>query len=112
VALERGESLPLVTIASRERVTVSAVRKVVAQLETEGLVERVRDAEDMRLVRVQATREGVGLAHQIRTVRSAALAPVLRELKPDQLLTLISAARLCEGLADRIVRRREGPWWS
>ena len=111
LALERGASLPLVTVASREGVTVSAVRKVVAQLETEGLVERVRDAEDQRLVRVQATREGTHAAHQIRSIRSAELAPVLRELRPDQLVTLVAAARLCDTLADRMVRRRERPWW-
>jgi DNA-binding MarR family transcriptional regulator len=110
LALERGTALPLVTIAHRERVTTSAVRKAVARLEADGLVQRFRDAEDRRLIRVHATPTGMARAREIRCARSATLATWLRRLLPDDVIALVAASRSGEWLSERM-RPPPGSWW-
>jgi DNA-binding MarR family transcriptional regulator len=110
LALERGASLPLVTIVERERVSPSAVRKAVAGLEADRLVQRVRDTEDRRLIRVHATQAGVRLARATRSARAATLATWLRGLLPDDVVALVAAARSSEWLAERMTPR-PGSWW-
>jgi DNA-binding MarR family transcriptional regulator len=110
LALERGTSLPLVTIAERERVSTSAVRKAVARLEADGLVRRIRDTEDRRLIRVYATETGVRRARETRRARAATLAASLRKLMPDEVVALIAASRSSEWLAERMSPASGSRW--
>jgi DNA-binding MarR family transcriptional regulator len=58
-------------LADRMQVTQQAASKVVAELESRGLVRRAADASDARLRRVTLARRGLEAVHAARSARSA-----------------------------------------
>src|SRR5204863_305168 len=64
-------------LARSERVGAPAMTKTVGVLETEGLARRVRDAEDGRIVRVEATTDGKAFVLRGRSQRVARIGPAL-----------------------------------
>src|SRR5437868_7756897 len=58
-----GGPLPIGALAAAEQVRVPTMSRVVASLEQDGLVERVPDDADRRVVRVAATPAATALLH-------------------------------------------------
>jgi len=94
--------LRLTELARIEQVRPPTMTKVVAGLETAGLVRRRGDAEDARAVRLEATARGTRLLQEGRRRRVDRLASVLQGLNADELDVLGRAAAIIERIAGAI----------
>lgn len=96
-----GGPITLGDLARAEQVRPPTITKVVASLESAGLVARDVDANDRRIVRVKATARGGKLLQDGRQRRVAALTSSLDELSAPDRALLARAVPVLE----RIVRR-------
>jgi DNA-binding MarR family transcriptional regulator len=78
--LGRTDGLPLRDVAERCYVSAATVTGVVDTLERDGLVERERDADDRRVIRVRLTKEGRRRLDKARRSVTTALAPVFEDM--------------------------------
>jgi DNA-binding MarR family transcriptional regulator len=89
----------MAALAAAEQVQPPTITRLVRELEREGLVERVRDTEDRRVLRVCATVRGRQVMEEGRRRRVARLAAALKALPAADRKLLARAAELIEGLA-------------
>jgi DNA-binding MarR family transcriptional regulator len=78
-----GGPLTLGELARAEQVRPPTISKLIVILEAKGLVDRVVDADDRRVVRVKATARGTKLLHDGRQRRVAALVASLTALSAN-----------------------------
>jgi DNA-binding MarR family transcriptional regulator len=83
-------------LAQAEQVRPPTITKLVATLESGGLVEREADATDGRIVRVKATARGTRLLQDGRRRRVASLAASLAQLPPAERDRLARAVPILE----------------
>lgn len=95
-----GGPITLGDLARAEQVRPPTITKVVAALEESGLVARDVDANDRRIVRVQATARGGKLLQEGRRRRVAALTESLGDLSAADRAVLARAIPVLE----RVVR--------
>jgi DNA-binding MarR family transcriptional regulator len=95
-------SMRLTDLARIEQVKPPTMTKVIAGLESHGLVRRRPDAEDARAVRVQATPRGTRLLQEGRRRRVARLAAALEELTNEEVDVLARAAAIIERVSPTI----------
>lgn len=81
VSIEQHGPLPLGELARHERIAPATVTKIVGRLVTEGLVRRLPDPDDGRVVRVAITPAGRHRLDESRRRRTAWLAT--RLARPD-----------------------------
>jgi DNA-binding MarR family transcriptional regulator len=97
--------LTLGELARAEQVKPPTITRLVQELEREGLVTRVVDKQDRRIVRVRATAKGKRLLSEGRSRRVAALAGSLAARPVAERKVLLDAVgvleRLLGGQADR-----------
>lgn len=98
-SIDRDGPIVLGDLAAIEQIAPASVTRLVDKLGALGLVERTRDAEDRRAIRVATTDEGSRLLREIRTRRSAWLAMQLEHLTPDQTERLFDALDALEQLS-------------
>jgi DNA-binding MarR family transcriptional regulator len=100
--LERAQDLLTPgDLAAAERVKPQSVSRVVAELETEGLVTRTRDARDARQFRISITDAGSAALHADAHERNVWLADaMILELSPVERRVMRGAADLMDRLAD------------
>jgi DNA-binding MarR family transcriptional regulator len=98
--LERGGSRRLTLLAVREGVTQPAMTQLVARLQDAGLVERVPDPLDGRVVQVRITAEGRAMLARRRAARAERVAVLLTRLSPDERATLAAALPAIDALAN------------
>ncbi|HEX9563343.1 MAG TPA: MarR family transcriptional regulator [Gemmatimonadaceae bacterium] len=84
--------LTLSELAAAEQVKPPTMTRLVQALEREGLVRRVGDPDDRRIVRVRATPRGQAVLAQGRARRVARLATPMAHLDPTEQDTLRRAA--------------------
>lgn len=96
-----GGPLTIGELALAEQVRAPTMSRLVAGLEESGWVERIADAEDGRLVRVEATAAGRALLQAGRARRVAALAEEIAALEAAERRVLQQALPLLEALAGR-----------
>lgn len=89
-----GGSVPIGRLAEVEQVTPPAVTKMVAALEADGLVERVRSHSDRRVVEVRATAKGRSLLESGRAARVKVIAGLFDNLTERDRATLDRAAAI------------------
>jgi DNA-binding MarR family transcriptional regulator len=89
-----GGEMPIGRLANAEQVSAPAITKTVAALEVEGLVERVRSAEDRRVVLVRATARGRARLEGGRAARVRVVADLLAGLSDRDRRTLDRAAAI------------------
>jgi DNA-binding MarR family transcriptional regulator len=94
-----GGPLPIGALAAAEQVRVPTMSRVVASLEADGLVRRVSDDTDKRVVRIEATAAGRTLLQAGRRRRVAALAAEIGALTAAERRVLAQALPLLEQLA-------------
>jgi DNA-binding MarR family transcriptional regulator len=85
-------------LAAREHLARPGVTRVVARLESGGMIRREPDPADRRSYRITVTRRGVGHLAAVRTRSKAYLSRALRTLDDDDLATLERAASLLDRL--------------
>jgi DNA-binding MarR family transcriptional regulator len=89
-------------------VTPPSMTRLVAAMETEGLVVRTPSPTDARAVIIRATPEGEAIMLRGREGRVIALSGWLSTLAPDDLLAIERATVLLEGiLPDQAPGRRQ-----
>ncbi|HCT81294.1 MAG TPA: MarR family transcriptional regulator [Micromonosporaceae bacterium] len=79
-------------LAQIEQVTPAAITKLVGALEETGVAQRTRDADDRRVVRVEATEKGRDLLERGRADRVRAVAALLKGASAEELTVLKKAA--------------------
>jgi DNA-binding MarR family transcriptional regulator len=97
-----GGPMRLTDLARIEQVKPPTMTKVVAGLESAGLVRRRIDEDDARAVRLEATARGTKLLQEGRRRRVERLAAALDGLDVDEVETLASAAAILERVSERI----------
>jgi DNA-binding MarR family transcriptional regulator len=85
-------------LATAEQVSAPTMTKLITSLEGEGLVRRVADERDRRVVRVHATPQAARILRRGRAARVRILADQLRALQPAELTTLGRAADILRAL--------------
>lgn len=88
-------------LAAAEQVRVPTMSRLVTALEGQGLVRRIADPTDKRVVRVVASEAGRALLFAGRERRVAALAYDVASLGKAQRAALVAAIPLLERLAGR-----------
>jgi DNA-binding MarR family transcriptional regulator len=86
-------------LAQAEQVQPPTITRLVAEMEKDGLVERVRSEADRRVLTVRATPEGRRLLEEGRRRRVARLAAALEALPAADRKLLARAAELIEQVA-------------
>ena len=94
--------LRLTDLARIEQVKPPTMTKVVAGLESAGLVRRREDENDARAVRLEATARGTKLLQEGRRRRVERLARALDGLDADEVEALAHAAAILERVSGRI----------
>ena len=96
-----GGPITIGALAAAEQVRAPTMSRLVAALEVQGLVRRVSDSTDHRIVRVEATARGRALLQAGRRRRVGVLTGDIRELSAAERRTLTTAIPLFERLARR-----------
>ncbi|WP_223066063.1 MarR family winged helix-turn-helix transcriptional regulator [Paenibacillus caui] len=92
---EQGEGLTISEISNLMEVTPPTVTQLIKNLEAEGLVERINDRKDRRVVRVLLTEQGKNLVQRAQAnfvQRLKGLTNYLGEEQTEQLTTLLEKA--------------------
>ncbi len=90
-AIGTGEPRTITELAAATMVTVSTMTIAVNRLAAKGLVERVRDTEDRRIVRVRLTHPGEVLVRAHQRFHRRMTAQVTEQLSPEELEVLAGA---------------------
>lgn len=90
----------LADLAQREGVSAPSITRLVAELETQGLVERAVDPGDGRAFLIKATPSGLEIIRSAGSARAAIIAELLDGLDPADYETVIAALPSLERLAD------------
>lgn len=98
--IARTGPLTLGELAAAEQVAPPTVTKIVRRLEEDGLIERVRDADDRRVCRVVLSAEGRRQLERNRTRRNAWLTERLAELPVDDRERVAEAVAVLERLTE------------
>jgi DNA-binding MarR family transcriptional regulator len=93
--------LRLADLAQIELVSAPGATRIVAELESRGLVSRSVDPADGRAVLIAATPAGTEAILRARAARAAVIAEVLGELSADEIATVESALPALEKVLDR-----------
>lgn len=99
-SLEALGPVRLGDLAAREGVTAPTQSRLVASLESQGLLRRTPDSEDRRATLLAITPQGRRQLEQLRNERSAFLVEQLATLSPEQRLALVNAMDALENLAE------------
>jgi DNA-binding MarR family transcriptional regulator len=99
--VERLGTPTLGELASSEQVQPPSMTKIVVGLEAAGLVARLEDDADGRIVRVQLTTEGRRTLQRSRSLRNAYLVRRLRRLSTDERAALEDVVALLEHLVEQ-----------
>ena len=102
--LERHGAMTMSGIADALDVSMSSATGVVDRMEERGLVERIRDGDDRRVVHVGLTETGRSVLSDLEVFQSDAFARILGQLDERQLDRLTTAL---DDLRDAVARANE-----
>ena len=96
-----GGPVTMGQLAKAEQVRAPTMSRLVATLEADGLVRRVLDPSDKRIVRLESTETGRTLLYAGRRRRVAALSADVARLSADERRALVAVIPILERLAGR-----------
>jgi len=88
----------LADLAQVEMVSAPSITRVVAELETRGLVARSADPDDGRAFLMQVTEAGMAAVLRARAARAEVMAELLAELAPADVAAIAEALPALEGI--------------
>jgi DNA-binding MarR family transcriptional regulator len=97
--------LRLADLAVMEGLNPTMLSRIAGKLEASGLVDRVADTGDGRVVHLAASQKGRELVHQVRGERADALAVALEGLTEEERRLLSAALPVLESLTERLKDR-------
>ncbi len=95
----RHGPLRLAELTTIEGVNPTMLSRIVGKLEEAGLITRVTDATDRRVVTVEVTKAGRRTQDKVREERNRTLTALLEALPPDQAHAVIAALPALEALS-------------
>jgi DNA-binding MarR family transcriptional regulator len=99
--LEADGAMPMRVLADALDVSQASATGIIDRMEQRGLVERLRDAEDRRVVRVALTAEGRRLVTGIAAERRDHLLALLDDLTDDELAAFLVGVRAMRRARER-----------
>lgn len=105
--LASEQDLPIGTLAQRLALDASVVTGIVKRLEQHGLVERIHDRTDYRLVRLHLTGEGQEITHALAAVANAFNQRLLQGFSQEERVML--REQLARIRANALSTRGEAP---
>lgn len=96
-------STPMGALADALDVSQASATGIVDRMEERGLVERVRDEDDRRVVKVTLTETGRQLMVGLATERRERLGMLLEELSDEELSALLRGSRALRQARERLV---------
>jgi DNA-binding MarR family transcriptional regulator len=96
-------------LAEREGLAQPTVTRMIARLESIGLVERARRPEDRRIVMVQITPEGRKILNEMRARYRAVLRAELASFSDAELDALVLASRALQRLIETMQSKAHVP---
>ncbi len=100
--LEQFDALPMGRLASMVDVSLPSLTGIVTRMEEHGLVERVRDETDRRIVLARSTPKGRGTIREIEALRREYLRRLFDALDADERGTCYEAFRALRRSAERL----------
>jgi DNA-binding MarR family transcriptional regulator len=91
--LRGGRDLTMGELCDRLFLASSTVTDLVDRMEKNGLVERVRDAEDRRAIRLRMTALGEDVLRKVIEARSVYLSGILEKVPEDEKAHLLAALK-------------------
>ncbi len=91
--LEQDGPSPMVRLARDQGLTRSSMTNIVDGLEARGLVRRVRNGEDRRVVTIQISRRGTNLRGRALAVHRAFVERTLKALSSSEEASLVAQFR-------------------
>jgi DNA-binding MarR family transcriptional regulator len=101
VLLDVDEALAMRGLAEALDVSQASATGIVDRMEQRGLVERLRDDEDRRVVRVAMTDEGRRLVTGMAAERRDHMAQILEQLTDEELAGFLAGTRAMRRARDR-----------
>ncbi|BEP11779.1 MarR family transcriptional regulator [Acidothermaceae bacterium B102] len=95
----RQGPLRLADLTAIEGVNPTMLSRIVGKLEEAGLITRVTDAVDRRVVTVEVTRAGRRTQEKVRDDRNRTLTVLLESLPPEQAEAVLAALPALEALS-------------
>ncbi len=93
--------LRLAELAQIESVSAPSSTRLVADLESQGLVTRAPDPDDGRAILISITPAGSDRVLQARASRAAVIAELFAQLTDDEIATVAAALPALEKIVDR-----------
>lgn len=97
----RDEPLPMGSLAEAMDVSQASVTGIVDRMEQRGLVERQRDEDDRRIVRVALTDEGRRLIGLLADQRREHLAQLIDDLTTEEIAGFLTGVRALRRARER-----------
>jgi DNA-binding MarR family transcriptional regulator len=95
-------SLALAELIEIEGLNPTMLSRVVGKLDSLGLIQRLRDPDDYRAVRVEVTPEGEETWQRISSLRAAIISECVAGLPAEQDATLVASLPMLENLAEAL----------
>ncbi|MCU1471481.1 MAG: transcriptional regulator, MarR family [Glaciihabitans sp.] len=92
----------LADLAQTEMVSAPSITRVVAELESRGLITRSIDEDDRRAFRIEVTQAGMDAVLRARAARSRVVADLLADLSPAEVATIAAALPALERVLEQI----------
>ena len=93
-------------LAAAEQVRPPTMSRLVSAMERAGVARKLTDRDDARVIRVHATAKGLRALSLGRAMRIEAIAGLLSELDPDDLVTVERAVGTIEKILGQRPARR------
>jgi DNA-binding MarR family transcriptional regulator len=100
--LDNEGPLPMSRLAEQLDASLPNLTGIVGRMEERGLLERVRDLADRRVVNVRITDAGRTTMQEVETVKLRNFRLVLEAMTPSQQATCLTAFRALHETADRL----------
>lgn len=105
--LQTEGTLSMSRLADFLDVSLPNATGIVGRMEERGLVQRVHDDHDRRIVQVRLSPAGLAVLEETDLMRQEQLAGILEELTPEQQRGCLRAVRDVRAAAERLAARRE-----
>ena len=100
--LQAEGSLPMSRLAEAMAVSLPNLTGIVGRMEERGLVERIHDQRDRRVVHVRLTAQGTAALEEADQARRRRLARIMTELTPEQRTRCLQSLREMRAAAERL----------
>ncbi len=100
----KGENLTIGELGERMYLACSTATDLIDRMERNGLVERARDANDRRVIRLRVLEKGYQVVEEVLATRKRYLAEVLQDVPQEDIQAMIKSMTQL----DQLLRAKRG----